>query len=410
MSKPILIVGGGISGVTAACEIADTGKEVILIERDAYLGGNVIRMNNYFPKLCPPSCGLELNFRRIRQNPGITVKTETIIKSLEGEKGNFKVTLLREPEYVNSHCTSCGVCEKVCPHDRPDPFNRYLDTTKCIFLPHEMAFPYKYTIDGMYCQKDECGLCADVCEYNAINLDAQPTESVIEVAAVIFATGWRPPIADLIENYNAGHSENIVSNVDMERLLAPNGPGKGKVFRPADNKEPRNIIFVQCAGSRDENNLPYCSAVCCSASLKQAITFREKYPDSKVKIFFIDLRVPGRNEDFLLRAQSDPNIEMIKGKVGKITEDNKTKNLWVEVEDIMNNKKIKHEAELVVLATGLIPDIVTNVDLNRNASGFFSSDQQEGIFVAACARKPMDVVSSIRDTTGIALKAIQATI
>ncbi len=411
MSKPVLVVGGGISGITIACEIADVGKEVILIERESYLGGNVMKMNNYFPKLCPPSCGLEINFRRIRQNSRITVKTETIIKTIEGQKGNFRITLQREPEYVNDRCTACGECEKVCPYDdRPDEFNQYLNATKCIFLPHEMSFPYRYAIDGIYCAKEECGKCAEVCPHNAINLKAEVVESVVEASSIVFATGWMPYFADTIENYNSGLAENIVTNVEMERLLAPNGPGNGKVCRPTDQKEPTQIIFVQCAGSRDENNLPYCSAVCCSASLKQALSFREKYPNAGVKIFYIDLRVAGRNEDFLVKVQSDPGIELIKGKVGKITEDKVTGNLFVEAEDIMSGRKIRDEAELVVLATGIMPSIIINTRLNRDQSGFLSSGQQEGIYVAGCAKKPMDVASSLKDATGVALKAIQSTL
>jgi len=411
MSKPVLVVGGGISGITIACEIADVGKEVILIERESYLGGNVMKMNNYFPKLCPPSCGLEINFRRIRQNSRITVKTETIIKTIEGQKGNFRITLQREPEYVNDRCTACGECEKVCPYDdRPDEFNQYLNATKCIFLPHEMSFPYRYAIDGIYCAKEECGKCAEVCPHNAINLKAEVVESVVEASSIVFATGWMPYFADTIENYNSGLAENIVTNVEMERLLAPNGPGNGKVCRPTDQKEPTQIIFVQCAGSRDENNLPYCSAVCCSASLKQALSFREKYPNAGVKIFYIDLRVAGRNEDFLVKVQSDPGIELIKGKVGKITEDKVTGNLFVEAEDIMSGRKIRDEAELVVLATGIMPSIIINTRLNRDQSGFLSSGQQESIYVAGCAKKPMDVASSLKDATGVALKAIQSTL
>jgi quinone-modifying oxidoreductase subunit QmoA len=408
--KPILVVGGGISGITIATELAEIGKEVILIEREPFLGGNVIKMNNYFPKLCPPSCGLEINFRRIKQNSGIKIITSSYVSKITGEKGNFAVTVESDPKYVNENCTACGECEKVCPYYRPNDFNNHFDETKCIYLPHEMAFPYRYCLDDMFCNKEECSLCQAVCKYNAINLEARKEKKTIDVCTIVFATGWMPYDMLSIENLNGGRYENIVNNLDMERLLAPNGPGKGKVYRPTDGSEPKHIIFVQCAGSRDENNLPYCSSVCCSASLKQALSFREKYPDSTVKIFYIDLRVSGRNEDFLVRAQSDKGIEFIKGKVGKIKEDPDTKDLCVEAEDVLSGKKKKHMADLVVLATGIYPNFLHTLKLKQKPSGFYSENQQDGIFVASCARKPMDVASSIKDATAIALKALIASL
>jgi quinone-modifying oxidoreductase subunit QmoA len=194
----------------------------------------------------------------------------------------------------------------------------------------------------------------------------------------------------------------------MERLLAPNGPAKGKVYRPTDGAEPKNIVFVQCAGSRDENNLPYCSAVCCSASLKQAVSFREKYPGSSVRIFYIDLRVSGRNEDFLVKARSDEGIEFIKGKVGRIDEEPDTKNLIVEAEHVMSGKKHKVVADMVVLATGIYPNLMYHLELKQKSSGFYSEYQQDGIFVSSCDRKPMDVASSIKDATSVALKILIA--
>jgi quinone-modifying oxidoreductase subunit QmoA len=373
--KPVLVVGGGISGITIATELAEVGKEVILVEKLPYLGGNVIKMNNYFPKLCPPSCGLEIYFRRMKQNPGIDIITSSHVSDISGEKGNFTVTVESDPEYVNKNCTACGECEKVCPIFRPNDFNNFFDETKCIFLPHQMAFPYRYTLDDMYCEKEECSRCQEICKYDAIDLNARKTSKVVHVSAVVFATGWMPYDMLSIENLNGGRFENIINNLDMERLLAPNGPGRGKVYRPTDGTEPKNIIFVQCAGSRDENNLPYCSAVCCSASLKQALSFREKYPDSTVRIFYIDLRVSGRNEDFLVKAQSDKGIEFIKGKVGKIEEESDTKNLIVEAENVLSGRKNKYIADLVILATGIYPNFLHNLGLNQKTSGFYSENQ-----------------------------------
>ena len=405
-SKPILIIGGGISGITAAVEIAEVGREVILVEKESYLGGNVIRMNNYFPKLCPPACGLEINFRRIRQNPRIRIFTGTELKSLSGGKGNFTATLVRSPQYVKDTCTACGKCSEVCPEERPDAFNFSFSHTKAIYLPHAMAFPNKYAIDDTACLKEQCAKCLDVCSYDAIDLKAESMEFTLEAGSVIVATGWKNYPAEALSGLHYREYANVVSNVEFERLIAPGGPGNGKLLRPSDQCVPGNIVFVQCAGSRDENYLAYCSAVCCSASLKHALTIREKYPESKIKIFYIDLRVTGRNEDFLERVKNNPGIELIKGKVAKISELPDTRNLVVEAEDILAGRKIKQEADLVVLATGIMPE-KPKIDLDITVAGFISGDQVEGIYPVACCRKPMDVSFSVKDATAAAMKAIQ---
>ncbi|MCB2195471.1 MAG: FAD-dependent oxidoreductase [Bacteroidetes bacterium] len=403
--KPVLVIGGGISGVTTAVEIAEVGKEVILIEKEPYLGGNVVKFNNYFPKLCPPTCGLEINFRRIKQNPRINYFTSTEVLEIAGEKGNFKAKLKTAPQYIKNNCTACGKCAKVCPEERPNDFNYGFTKTKAAYLPHEMAFPYKYVIDDEFCKKEACNKCAEVCEYDAINLSAKEEIKELEVSSVVVATGWKNYDASKIDNLNYSSSKNIITNVEFERFIASNGVGENKLLRLSDNTEPKKIAFVQCAGSRDENHLPYCSAVCCSASLKHALTIQELYPKSEIKIFYIDLRVSGRNEDFLAKVQTNKNIELVKGKVGKITE-TENNNLILEAEDILSGKKIKYEAELAVLATGIVPSNI-NIKLNKDSNQFMTDAQTEGIIPVACSRKPMDVSTSLKDATGAALKAIQ---
>ena len=403
--KSVLVIGGGMSGITTTVEIAEVGKEVILIEKEPYLGGNVVKFNNYFPKLCPPTCGLEINFRRIKQNPRIKYYTSTEVQEITGEKGNFKVKLKTSPQYVKNNCTACGKCLEVCPEERPDDFNYGFTKTKAIYLPHEMAFPYKFNIDNKYCKGESCNKCIEVCEYNAIDLSAKEEIIDLEVNSVVVATGWKNYDASKIENLNYSTSKNIITNVEFERFIASNGVGENKLLRPSDNSEPKKIAFVQCAGSRDENHLPYCSAVCCSASLKHALTIQQLYPNSEIKIFYIDMRVAGRNEDFLAKVQNNKNIELVKGKVGKITE-TENNNLILEAEDILSGKKINYEAEMVVLATGIMPSEI-NLNLKKDDNNFISDLQSEGIFPTACSRKPMDVSTSVKDATAAALKALQ---
>ncbi len=408
--RPILIIGGGISGITTAVEAAETGYEVVLVEKLPYLGGRVVKMNQYFPKLCPPYCGLEINFKRIRQNKNIQVLTSSQVENISGEKGNYNVKILSSPKFVNDNCTSCGKCTDVCPVERKDEFNYNLSTTKAIYLPHEMAFPYQYTIDETVCQKEKCKKCTEICEYNAIDFNAKEEISELVASSIVFATGWKPYNAAKLTKLGYGIYKNVVTNVEMERLAAPNGPEIGKIKRLTDKETPKNIAFIQCAGSRDDNHLPYCSGVCCSVSLKQALNFVDKVKDGKATIFYIDLRVTGRNEDFLKKVENNQHIKLIKGKAANIIETD-NQNLIVEAEDIMSGKKIKEEFDLVILATGIVPENIDLNVLNKDEFGFAKKDKlDEGIIPVACASDPADVSASLKDATGGALKAIQVNV
>jgi quinone-modifying oxidoreductase subunit QmoA len=263
--KGVLVVGGGISGLTAAVEIAEVGYPVYLVERSPYLGGRVAQNSRYFPKLCPPYCGLEINFRRVRANPRIRCYTLAQVQEISGEAGDYKVQVRMSPRYVNAKCTACGQCMKVCPVDRPNLFNYGMDMTKAIYLPHDLAFPVRYVIDPETCLGSECAKCVEACPYDAVDLQMKEEVQTLEVGAVVWATGWSPFDASEIPYYGFGRHSNLITNTMMERLASVNGPTQGKILRPSDRKPVRRVAFVQCAGSRDENHLPYCSGVCCLA-------------------------------------------------------------------------------------------------------------------------------------------------
>lgn len=412
-SKAILVIGGGISGITVALEAAEVGNEVYLVEKSPALGGRVARMNKYFPKLCPPSCGLEINYQRIRKNHDkIKVLTLTEVEHVAGQGGAFEVSLKLNPRFVSEKCTTCDECVAVCPVERPNDFNYGMDKTKAIYREHEMAFPARYVIDMDVCQGKECAKCVVACPYDAIDLDMAPKSLKLNVGAVVVATGWDPNDATTIDNLGFGSCENVITNVMMERLAAPNGPTKGKILRPSDGKPVQTVVFVQCAGSRDENHLPYCSGVCCLASLKQASYLREQNPDSQAHVFYIDLRATGAYEDFLVKIQEDENVFVKKGKVAKIEEDPATKDLTVEVEDILGGGKMRMKADMVVLATGMIPSLAAGplpLELNCDEYGFCAvGAQPRGVVVAGTAKGPTDVASAIQDATGAALEAIQS--
>lgn len=407
-NKAILVVGGGISGITAAVEASEVGYEVFLLEKRPYLGGRVTQLNQYFPKLCPPNCGLEINLRRIKNSPFIKFFTQAEVEEISGQEGNFTVKVRLNPRFVTDKCTACGKCIDVCPAERSDEFNYGLAKTKAIYLPHIFAFPAKYAIDATACEGTKCGKCVAACPYGAIDLNMQPQTMTFQVGAIIWATGWNPYDISKLTQYGAGQYKNVITNVQMERLAAENGPTGGQILRPSDGKPVQKIAFVQCAGSRDENHLPFCSGVCCMASLKQATYVREKHPDAQISIFFIDIRAMGRYEDFFNRVKEMGNITLVKGKVGTITEDPATKDVTVQAEDQESGRLLSETFDLVVLATGMDPTSkYVPVELPRTPDGFVA-DTTPGIYGAGCVASPLDVSGAVRDATAAALKAIQS--
>jgi quinone-modifying oxidoreductase subunit QmoA len=410
----VLIIGGGISGITAAIEASEAGCEVILAEKNPYIGGRVTQMYQYFPKLCPPTCGMEISLRRLRSSERIRTMTMVEVVRITGEPGNYRVTVKHLPRRVNENCTACGECTGACPVERPNAFNWGMDKTKAIYLPFEAAFPQRFVIDGETCEGESCAKCVEVCPYSAIELGEESREEELAVGAVVFATGWEPYDAARIENLGFGRYPNVITNVMMERLAAGNGPTAGRIVRPSDGKGIGSVAFVQCAGSRDENYLKHCSGVCCLASLKEATYVREQYPDAQIYIFYIDIRSPGRLEDFYVARQEDEKITLIKGKVAKIEEDSQSNNLIVEAEDVLGGGRVRQDVDLVVLATGMVPSQVgveMPGELKRDEHGFLLAEQEQpGILAVGCAKRPVEVASCVRDATGTALKALHSSI
>jgi quinone-modifying oxidoreductase subunit QmoA len=408
----ILVIGGGISGLTTATEAAEAGYTVTILEKEPFLGGRVSRMNKYFRKLCPPACGLEINYRRVKLNPRISFYTLAEVDKISGQPGSYEVDIKLKPRYINDKCTGCNACTEACPVEVPNDFNAGLDKRKAAYISNKQAFPYQYVIDKAAC-KGDCGAkCKEACKYDAIDLDMKAETVKIKAGSVVLATGWKPYDAKKIDNLGFGTSPNIITNVMMERIASGNGPTQGKITRPSDAKEVKKVAFVQCAGSRDENHLAFCSAVCCLASLKQATYVREQYPDSEVYIFYIDIRTPGTSyERFFSKIKEDQNVKLIKGKVAKVSEDTATGDIVVEAEDILAGGKVKVAVDMCVLATGMQPTVSdvklpSNIKINENGFAVIGKDQK-GIYAVGCTKDPVDVAKSVQGATGAALKAIQ---
>ncbi|MFC1477578.1 FAD-dependent oxidoreductase [candidate division KSB1 bacterium] len=412
LEADLLIVGGGIAGMTAAIEAAETGLKAVIVEKNPYLGGRIMQLYQYFPKLCPPICGMEINLKRIKNKKDvITTLVDSKVTSVEGESGNYTITVTQKPRYINDNCTLCKDCEDACTSEIDNDFNFGMSKIKAVHVPHETAFPAKYILKKEACSEDELKKIKESCKYDAVDLDMAEQTFSISCKSVVFATGWKPYDPANIETLNFNSSPNIITNMMMERLSSPSGPSEGKILRPSDNKELTNIAFVQCAGSRDENYLPYCSGVCCMASMKQASYVREQYPEAEIHIFYIDIRSPGRLEDFYQNLQNDEKIHFHRGKVAKIVEADGG-NLTVTAENTLSGELTDQTVEMVVLATGLVPSI-KDEDFPFNAKkddfGFLvpGIDPETGFTATGTATRPLEVSASIQDATGTALQALK---
>jgi quinone-modifying oxidoreductase subunit QmoA len=405
--KPVLVVGAGIAGVTAALEAAEAGQEVILVEREPAIGGRVLRLHNYFPKLCPPACGMEINTRRLEKNPRIRVLTQASVARSQKTATGWQVTIERAAQFVTERCTACGDCAKVCPAKVKDTFNLGMCETSAVHLPHAEAWPRRFVLERSACPAG-CKRCVEACKYQAIDLDAKPNVEIVEASAVVAATGWHPYPLEKLEALGGGRLPNVIANVQLERLVAASGPTQGKILRPSDQQPAKRVAFVQCAGSRDMNHLPYCSAVCCLASLKQAIYIKEQIADAEVTIYYIDRRTPGRNEEMLTKVAALAGVKLVKGKVGKI-EAAPDGSLKLFVEDAEASTMLDTRADLVVLATGMVPNRdegTGGLNLKRDDDGFGLDSFEDRLFIAGVLRHPEDVAASVRDATGAAAKAM----
>jgi quinone-modifying oxidoreductase, subunit QmoA len=410
-TQTILVVGGGIAGMSAAIEAAETGYDVILVEAGPSLGGRVAQLNRYFPKLCHPACGLEINYQRLRANPKVKVLTMTKPVAVTGSRGAYKVSVETTPRYVNTRCTACGDCAKAAATQVPNAFNYGLDTVPAAHLPHPHAYPMRYIVAPQVVGTPEADAIKAACKYGAVDLDEKPLRFELTVASIIWATGWKPYDAEKLESYGYGRIPNVITNVEMERLAADGGPTKGRILRPSDGKEAKRVALIQCAGSRDLNHLPYCSRICCLASLKHAAYVREQYADAQVDIFYIDIRTHDKLEAFYRKVEADPQVKFVKSKVGSIKE-GPGGNPILHGEDTLAREIYDREYDLVVLAVGMEPvaknGAMAGVTESMDDYGFVVPAHDGGLYSAGVACGPLDVSMSVQSATAAALKAIQA--
>lgn len=408
----MLVVGGGISGMTAALEIAEYGLDVVLVEKKPSLGGRTAQLYRYFPKLCRPTCGLEINLRRFRANPRIRELTLSEVAQISGSPGNYVATVKTMPRFVNASCTACGACAEAVETEIDDPHNYGMSRVKAAYLPHNMAYPARYVLDPSIAGTEEGQRAKAACKYDAIDLAMTEQTIDLHVGAIVWATGWKPYDAAKIQPYGYGEIDNVITSVELERLMDDFGPTGGELVRPSDGKPVKNVAFIQCAGSRDRNHLPHCSRICCTASLKQATYATEKYGDgASSSIYYIDMRVIDRFEDFYRKVRAENKVSFIKSKVASVAEDPQTKDVILHGVDTEGYRRYQNRHDLAVLAIGMepsvsMPDIAAGVSVDK--SGFIQYDPQNGaIFGAGCATNALDVNRAVQSSTAAALRAIQ---
>ncbi|MDQ7074117.1 MAG: FAD-dependent oxidoreductase [Gammaproteobacteria bacterium] len=414
-NQTILVVGGGVSGMTAALEAAEMGKKVVLVEKRAFIGGRITQLYKYFPKLCHPTCGLEINQRRAKMNPNLTILTLAQVTDLTGSEGNYSAKVTISPRYVNENCTACGDCAKAVDAEFDNEFNYGLGAMKKrkgAYLPYNMAHPQTYVLDPAMIGTEDAEKAKAACKYNAIDLDMQEEVLELNIGAVIWATGWRPYDAAKIQPYGYDRIANVITSVEFERMMDASGPTGGKLIRPSDGKEAKDVAFIQCAGSRDSNHLKHCSRICCMASLKQSTYVSEQFADSgKSTIYYIDIRAIDRFEDFYKKVQANKNVSFVKSKVANIIEDKATGNPILRGVDTEGYHRYEQPHDLVVLAIGMEPSLNEAGfpgDVVINEHGFIERDESNGaIFAAGCAADALDVNRAVQSATAASLRAIQ---
>ncbi len=424
--KRALVIGGGIAGIQTALDIADAGFEVDIVEKQPTIGGKMTQIDKTFPTLDCAACILTPKMVDAAQNEKIHIYSYSEVEAVKGFVGNFNVTIKKKARFVDeTKCTGCGLCTEKCPQKKvPNLFNLGLDNRRAIYIPFAQAVPKVATIDADYCtmlKSGKCGVCSKVCTAGAI--DYQQKDELVEqqYGAIVVATGFNPIKLDKYDEFAYSQSPDVVTSLEFERLMNAAGPTGGTLLRPSDGEHPHTIVFVQCVGSRcdDGKGKPYCSKICCMYTAKHAMLCREKYPDTDVYVFYIDVRTPGKNfDEFYRRAVEEYGVHYIKGMVGKVVpQDGKLK---VQASDLLGNRQLHIDADMVVLAAAIEPDetarpLATKLTASMDTNDFFTEAHPKlrpvesptaGIFLSGACQGPKDIPETVAQASAAAAKVI----
>jgi len=440
MNYRALVIGAGIGGMQAALDIADSGYEVFLVEKDPSIGGHMAQLSETFPTLDCSQCILTPRTVEVGQHPNIRLLTLSEVVAVEGEArpesgGRFRVRILRHPRYViEEKCTACGDCAKVCPVVVPNEFDRGLAARRAIYMPHPQAVPAVYRLDPNACLglfPLACGKCGEACERQAIDYDMAPETVEVDVDAIVVATGYELYQDEAVMAYAYMDHPDVMDGLEFERLLSASGPTGGKLVRPSDGKVPKEVVFIQCAGSRNpEHGLPYCSKICCMYTAKHAILYKHRVHDGQVYVFYIDIRAGGKGyEEFVTRAMEEEDTVYIRGRVSKVFprdggdrggRGDRGDRLVVWGVDTLTERKVEIEADMVVVAAAIIPSarsrrLAEVLGISVDEFGFYTASDAEmtpmesgvpGVFLAGAGLGPQDIPETVAQASGAAAKVL----
>jgi heterodisulfide reductase subunit A len=358
MEKRVMVIGGGIAGIQSSMDLANRGFQVYLVEKSPSIGGRMAQLDKTFPTMDCSICILAPKMIEVAHHQNVHLLTFSEVKEVNGSVGNFKVKVTRKPRYVDeAKCTGCGICAEKCPIEAPSEFDENMGARKAIYMPFPQAVPRIMTINKEDCM--ECGICEKVCPSQAINREQKPQEIELDVGAIVVATGFDIFDCSMIPQYGYRQFKNVITAMELERLLCASGPTGGHLIRPSDGRIPRSIAFIQCVGSRDRRDWidhPYCSSICCKYAVKDAVLIKEHEPKSLVTIFYIDMRAFGKGfQEFVNRAKSEFGVEFVRSSPGELREDPTAKNLTISFEDPVTRTVQNVTFDLVILSPALIP-------------------------------------------------------
>ena len=425
--KRALVIGGGIAGIQTALDIADAGYKVDIVEKSPSIGGRMSQLDKTFPTLDCSACILTPKMVEAAAHENITIHTYSEVEKVSGFVGNFTVDIRKKARYVDlNKCTGCGVCQEKCPSKKTlNEFNRGLNTRTAIYTPFAQAIPNVPVIDTASCIKmktGKCGICEKFCQAGAI--DYTQTDEIVteQYGAIVVATGFDTIKLDKYGEYAYNESKDVITSLELERIMNAAGPTGGHLERLSDGKAPKEIVFIQCVGSRcaDSRGKPYCSKICCMYTAKHAMLIRDKYPNTNVTVFYIDVRTPGKNfDEFYRRAVEDYGVNYIKGQVGKVAPQSDG-SLLVQGVDLLENKQILKKADMVVLATAIEPNpdvrkIATMLTASIDTNSFLTEAHPKlrpvesptaGVFLSGVCQGPKDIPETVAQAGAAAVKVI----
>jgi heterodisulfide reductase subunit A len=424
IERKALIIGGGVAGIQAALDLADTGYKVFLVEKEPSIGGMMARIDKTFPTMDCSICILAPKMSDVGHHPNIELLTNSEVTQVKGYIGNFHVKVLKKPRYVTKDCSACGECAKACPITVPNEFDVGLASRHAIYTPFAQAVPATYILDMNLCLNKEgvvvCDKCVKACEGNAIVYEMNPENLDLEVGTIIVATGADVFDPSTMPKYGYGRLPNVITSLEFERLINAGGPSAGRLIRPSDQQTPKRVAFIQCVGSRsDRDGRPYCSNVCCMNTIKDSLLIKEHWPEVEIYVFYVDIRAYGKGFEDLYKRARNAGVKFIRGLPSEIKEDKRTRNLWLTGENTLQKKLYNVNVDMTILSIGLEPRkdselIQRLLTLSRNQDGFFLEAHPKlrpvdaatgGVFFAGCAESPKDIKDSVTQASAAAARA-----